>query len=190
MMIAHGLASAMTFFIAGVLSDRGGHQDLARWGGLASTMPRFWNLSAVAFCATLGIPGLCGFVGEILILLGLFQALRPDALLFATGIAFRGKIFTLAILAVCGMVLTVGYVTVALQRIFFGPERPEQKNFSEIDQRETAVLVILAGAAILLGVLPNVLMFSMTGKTIDAMFGLFDNAASAAHAPSDVKPSR
>jgi NADH-quinone oxidoreductase subunit M len=190
MIIAHGIASAMMFFSAGVLTDRAGHQDLARFGGLASTMPRFWGLSAVGFFATIGIPGLCGFVGEILILLGLFQALRPDALLFATGVVLRGKILTLAILAMLGLILTAGYMLLTLQRIFFGPERPEQKEFSEIDQRETVVLAGLAGAAILLGILPNVLVFSMTGKTIDAMFGVFDNAAFAAHPPSDSSPSR
>jgi len=181
MMIAHGVASAMMFFSAGVLSDRAGHRDLLRFGGLASTMPRFWGLSAIGFFATVGFPGLCGFVGQTLIILGLFQALRPDALLFATGVALRGKIFTLAILAAVGLVLTAGYMLLTLQRIFFGPERPEQKDFPEIDQRETTVLAILAAAAILLGILPNVFVFSMTGKTVDAFFGGLDKAASAAH---------
>jgi NADH-quinone oxidoreductase subunit M len=189
MMVAHGLACATTFFTAGVLSERAGHRDLLRLGGIASTMPRFFGLSSVGFFATAGCPGFCEFVGEFLVILGLFQALRPDSLLFAAGLAIRGKIFTLAILATLGVVLTAAYTLLTLQRIFFGPMRAEQKSFPDTDQRESAVLATLAGAMILLGIFPSPFFFSMTGKTIDSIVGSFDKAATAAHppsAPSDV----
>jgi NADH-quinone oxidoreductase subunit M len=184
MMIAHGVTCAMMFFSAGVLFDRAGHRDLLRFGGLASTMPRFFGLASVGFFATAGFPGLCGFVGEILVILGLFQSLRPDSLLSAGGVPIRAKIFTLAILATLGLILGAAYTLLTLQRIFFGAERTDQKNFREIDQRETAVLATLASAALLLGLFPSLFVFSMTGKTIDAVFGWFDKSTTTIHPPS------
>jgi NADH:ubiquinone oxidoreductase subunit 4 (subunit M) len=75
----------------------------------------------------------------------------------------------------------------ALQRIFLGSERVEQRNFPDIDERETAILATLSGLAILLGIFPGVLFFSMTGKTVDAMFGWFDQSATANHVATDAR---
>jgi len=181
MMVAHGITVAMMFFIAGVVSDRASHRDLDRLGGLASTMPRFWGFSVIGFFASLGLPGFCLFVAEILILLGTFGALRSDSILLGGHFARRGTIYTLAIFASLGIILTAGYTLWALQRIFFGPERAEQKNFADIDERETTVLAALAGMAILLGVFPGVFFFSMTGKTVDGLLGWFERTAPTNH---------
>src|SRR5207244_10727812 len=74
MMIAHGITSAALFFIVGVVYERAHHREIARFGGLATTMPVYTGLSTVAFFANLGLPGLCGFVGEVMVLLGAFQS--------------------------------------------------------------------------------------------------------------------
>lgn len=180
LLLAHGISSAMMLFSAGVLADRARHRDLARFGGLASTMPRLFGLSIVGVFATIGVPLLCGFVGEVLILLGIFQTLRPTAVLFVPGFAFRGKMYSVAILAMVGLVLTAGCMLKAVQRIFFGRERPELKEFADIDHRETTILASLAGMSLLLGIFPGVFVFSMTGRTVEAIFGLFDKSTSAA----------
>src|SRR5438094_2930344 len=85
MMVAHGITSAAMFFIVGVIYERAHHRELSRFGGLATTMPVYTGLSQVAFLANLGLPGLCGFVGEVLVLLGAFAAARNDSILVRYG---------------------------------------------------------------------------------------------------------
>jgi NADH-quinone oxidoreductase subunit M len=172
MMVAHGITSAMMFFVVGVAYDRAHHRELARFGGLATTMPVYTGFSTVAIFANLGLPGLCGFVGEVLVLLGSFQAARSDSLLVAGGYASATAVFVLAILACTGVVLSAAYMLWALQRVFLGPERAEHKGFPEVDAREITVLTPLAVMAIVLGILPAVFYFNLTGQTVAAFFKL------------------
>src|SRR5205809_3427095 len=81
MMVAHGITSAAMFFIVGVIYERAHHRELSRFGGLATTMPTYWGLSTVAFFANLGLPATCGFVGEVMVLIGAFQAAKPDSII-------------------------------------------------------------------------------------------------------------
>src|SRR5205823_5725572 len=81
MMVAHGITSAAMFFIVGVAYDRAQHREISRFGGLATTMPVFTGYSTVLIFAALGLPGLCGFWGEILVLLGAFRAAGPESVL-------------------------------------------------------------------------------------------------------------
>src|SRR5205085_9630845 len=81
MMVAHGITSAMMFFIVGVVYERAHHRELSRFGGLATTMPVYTGFSTVACFANLGLPGLCGFIGEIMVLLGAFAAARDDSII-------------------------------------------------------------------------------------------------------------
>jgi NADH-quinone oxidoreductase subunit M len=189
MMIAHGVVVAMMFFIVEIISTRAGHRDLTLLGGLATTMPRFWGFSAAGFFASLGLPGFCLFVAEILILIGTFGALRSDSILRSGNYARRGTIYALAILALIGLILTAGYTLWALQRIFFGPERAEQAKFQDIDDRETTVLAVLAGMAVLLGIFPGVLFFPMTSGTVDAMLRWIDPSAAASHVMPETRTS-
>ncbi|HEY7118488.1 MAG TPA: NADH-quinone oxidoreductase subunit M, partial [Tepidisphaeraceae bacterium] len=173
MMVAHGITSAMLFFIVGVIYDRAHHRELSRFGGLATTMPLYTGLSTVGMMANLGLPGLCGFVGEILVLLGSFEAARPDAILVRSGFATPHQVYPLAILACSGVILSAAYMLWTLQRVFFGPPRAEFQNFPEVDPREQVVLWPLAVMAILLGVLPTVFFFAFTESTVDSLFRLF-----------------
>jgi NADH-quinone oxidoreductase subunit M len=173
MMVAHGITSAMMFFVVGVVYERAHHRELGRFGGLATTMPIYTGFSAVACFANLGLPGLCGFIGEIMVLLGTFQAAKGDSILMRSGLASTHQIYTLAIIAACGVILTAGYMLWTIQRVFFGPEKAEYKGFPEVDQREVIVLTPLTIMAILLGVLPAVTVFLFTSQTVSALFKLF-----------------
>ena len=70
------------------------------------------------------------------------------------------------------MVLNAAYMLWTMQRVYFGPERAEHRNFKEVDQREQVVLWPLAAMAILLGILPGVLFFAFTESTVDSLFKL------------------
>lgn len=173
MMVAHGITSAMMFFVVGVVYDRAHHRELSRMGGLASTMPVYTGFSAVACFANLGLPGLCGFVGEFLVIVGTFAAATESSTLIASGHATKTQLIVLAVLACTGIVLSAAYMLWTVQRVFFGPERPEFKSFSEVTPREISVLTPLAALCVLLGVLPTFFVFAYTQTTVDAVVKLF-----------------
>ena len=92
MMVAHGMTSACMFFIVGVVYERAHHRELARFGGLATTMPVYTGFSHRRVFANLGLPGLCGFIGEVMVLLGAFQAAQSErSILISGGYATVGR---------------------------------------------------------------------------------------------------
>ncbi|HEY1065899.1 MAG TPA: NADH-quinone oxidoreductase subunit M [Pirellulales bacterium] len=139
-MVAHGITSAGMFFIVGMLYDRLHHRDLNRFGGLASEMPVGAALAAVVFFASLGLPTLCGFIGEVFVLLSTWTR-SPIA-------AAIGAVTT---------VFTAGYILTALQRVFYGvkPENVEREPVADASPRELAVLVPIVVFSVLFGVLPQ-----------------------------------
>jgi NADH-quinone oxidoreductase subunit M len=80
---------------------------------------------------------------------------------------------TLAVVACFGVILTAGYMLWTIQRVYFGPQRPEYKSFPEVTQREILVLTPLTVMAILLGILPAIFFFVFTDQTVKAMLTLF-----------------
>jgi NADH-quinone oxidoreductase subunit M len=152
-MIAHGISSTGMFFMVGVLYDRVHHRDLNKFGGIAQLMPEYSGLAAVIFFAGLGLPGLCGFVGEIFSVLSCWNF---DPLL--------------AIIAAAGVILTAGYILWTMQRVYLGPEYkgPHPEAITPFTGREKAVAYTLVVFAVLLGVFPN-LLFSLMNGSIDSL---------------------
>lgn len=148
-MVAHGISSTGMFFMVGVLYDRVHHRDLNKFSGVAQVMPHYAGLAAVIFFAALGLPGLCGFWGEVLSVIACWN-FNP---LFA-------------IVAASGIVLTAGYILWTLQRVYLGPEYkgPHPEALIEANTRELAIGYTLVVFAILLGVLPNLLFEPMYGS--------------------------
>jgi NADH-quinone oxidoreductase subunit M len=138
-MIAHGITASALFFIVGVVYDRAHHRDLNKFGGLYEPMPLYSGLSAILFFASMGLPGLCGFLGEFTVLLAAWN--------FSPG---------LAIASVLSVVLTAAYLLWAWQRVYFGTN-PATAGFPDLSPREASVLVVFAALAILLGVWPSLL---------------------------------
>ena len=77
-MIAHGITSAGMFFLVGVIYDRAHHRNLDNFRGLYEPMPLYGGISAIIFFAALGLPGLCGFVGEFMVILATWNFAPPD----------------------------------------------------------------------------------------------------------------
>jgi len=138
-MLAHGVSSAGMFFMVGVIYDRVHHRDLNKFGGLMGKMPLYGGLAAGIFFAGLGLPGLCGFIGEIFVVLSTWNY---DPLL--------------AIIAASGVILTAGYILWTMQRVYLGPEYrgPHEEDITPINGREATVAVILLVLAIALGCYP------------------------------------
>merc|ERR1739841_390366 len=82
-MIGHGISSAGMFFMVGIIYDRVHHRNLNEFGGLFSKMPVYSGLAIVVFFAGLGLPGLCGFIGEVLVTLSSWNYSRLLAVISA-----------------------------------------------------------------------------------------------------------
>jgi len=155
-MLAHGVSSAGMFFMVGVIYDRVHHRDLNQFGGLMGLMPFYSGLAVGIFFAGLGLPGLCGFIGEVFVVLSTWNFSPP-----------------LAIVAAAGVILTAGYILWAIQRVFLGPEYkgPHKEDITPMNGREASIAVVLLVFAIVLGVYPE----SMFGLMRGSMELLVDN---------------
>jgi NADH-quinone oxidoreductase subunit M len=136
--IAHGLFSAGLFLTIGQIEDREETRLISRLGGLGSRNPKLAGALTVVVLAALGLPGLCGFAGEILILTGLYQA----GAMFAT------------IIALVPIVFAAAYMLRLFQGFMHGPERADIPQRSDMRPLEFLALAPLVLAMVLLGVYP------------------------------------
>jgi NADH-quinone oxidoreductase subunit M len=150
-MFNHGVISAMLFLLVGVVYDRAHHREIGGFGGLGSQMPIYTGITTVAFMASLGLPGLSGFVGEALSLLGAYD-----------------KFPTLTILSTIGIVVGAAYFLWTLQRVFLGQLNPKYADMPEINHREIVTLVPLGILTIVLGIWPSLAidMFNQAVKVL------------------------
>jgi NADH-quinone oxidoreductase subunit M len=139
-MVSHGLITAMLFLLVGVIYDRAHTREIEKFGGLANVMPVYTGFVTVAFFASLGLPGLSGFVAEALTLIGAWSAPLTRNLVWG---------------ALVGIVITAGYHLWLIQRAFLGPVNERWKDLPEIDGREMATLIPLVILVIYIGVYPN-----------------------------------
>ncbi|TAN62455.1 NADH-quinone oxidoreductase subunit M, partial [bacterium] len=138
-MFNHGIITGAMFLLVGVLYDRAHTRDLNAFGGIRQVAPVFSGILIFFSLASLGLPGLSGFVSEFLSLLGAFNTFR---------------LFT--IISVIGIVITAGYILYMLQRLLLGPLNEKWKNFPEINTREIITLVPLLIIVLALGVYPRI----------------------------------
>jgi len=162
--IAHGISSPMCFFLVGVIYERAHHREINRFGGLWLNMPIYGSMATLGFFASLGLPGLCGFIGEFWVLIATFSAPFPWA---------KG----MAVLAAFGVVLTAGYILWMIQRVYLGKQREEYAHFPEATGLELFILAPFAVLAIALGVLPQQTLFNFMNGTLDQITQLFGQHA-------------
>lgn len=141
-LISHGLISALMFLLVGSIYERTQTTQLDQLGGLASSIPFISGILLVAGMASLGLPGLSGFVSEFLAFLGLFETHR-----------------VYAIVGTLGIILTAVYVLRGVLNITFGPKQPNLQLQGMRDARliEAVPMITLVAFILLLGVYPSVL---------------------------------
>lgn len=141
-MINHGLATGALFLIVGMIYDRRHTRMISDFGGLAKQIPVFAVMFMIATLASIGLPGLNGFVGEFLILNGAF---------FSELYANK----TYAVLAATGVILAAVYMLWMYQRVMFGPiNNEENKILSDLNAREVGLLVPLMIFMFWIGIRP------------------------------------
>ncbi len=146
-MFNHGTVTAMLFLLVGVIYDRAHHRDIDGFGGLASVMPVYTGVTALAFFAALGLPGLSAFISEVLVLLGAWQ---------------KYPVFTA--IGASAVILTAGYLLWTMQRMFFGKTNEKYATLPEISGRELFTLVPLAVIVVILGFYPHAVLDLMSAS--------------------------
>ena len=136
-MFNHGTISAMLFILVGVIYERAHHRDIEGFGGLASQMPVYTGITAVAFFAGLGLPGLSGFISEAMCFIGAFPVYK--------GIVIASTI---------GILLNAAYFLWAFQRIFFGKLNEKYSALPEINRLELFTVVPLLVITLFFGIYP------------------------------------
>ena len=141
-MVAHGLLIGGLFFVTGMLEERRGTRRIEEFGGLQQSVPRMAGIMLVITLGAVALPGLAGFVGEFLTLLGAFLANRAYA-----------------VLAAVGVILGAVYLLWAYQRMWHGRlEREENRAVADLTGREWAILAPLVAAVVVLGLFPRPLL--------------------------------
>ena len=149
-LVSHGLISALLFLIVGSLHERTGTTELDELGGLARPMPFMSGMLLAAGMASLGLPGLSGFVGEFLSFLGLFESMK-----------------WLTAIAALGVILAAVYILRSVLKITFGQQQERYAALKDARLIEAVPMIALFAFIVLLGVYPSVLT--------DAMQGSFDD---------------
>ena len=163
-MINHGLSTGALFLVVGMLYERRHTRLIAEFGGLWKVMPQLSALFLIVCLSSVGLPGLNGFVGEFLILLGAFQVDRLAAVLATTGIVFAAV-----------------YLLWMYQRVIFGVITKEaNRRLPDLSAREWAILLPILALIVWIGVYPA----SFTGMTEASVQALITQVQAKAAAPA------
>ena len=137
-MLSHGFVSAALFLCVGVVYDRMHSREISAYGGLVERMPKYAFVFMVFMLASVGLPGTSGFVGEILVLIGVFQVNTWVALFAATGV-----------------ILGAAYMLYLYRRVIFGRlEKEALKTIADLNWREVAVFAPLIVLVLWMGIYP------------------------------------
>jgi NADH-quinone oxidoreductase subunit M len=138
-MLSHGLVSGALFLCVGVVYDRMHTREIAKYGGLAETMPRYALFFFLFTLGSVGLPGTSGFIGEFLSLSGAFQASSWLVLLMTTG-----------------LITGAAYMLYLYRRVIFGTvTNPEAAKMPDLSTREYAILAPIGLAVLYMGIHPN-----------------------------------
>jgi NADH-quinone oxidoreductase subunit M len=159
-MLNHGLSTGALFLLVGMLYERRHTRLIADYGGIAGTVPLYTAAFMLVTFSSIGLPGLNGFVGEFLILVGAFGAVRPAA-----------------IFACLGVVLGAVYMLWLTQRFLFGPMRHEEnRNLKDLSRREGLLLVPILFLIIYMGIQPKPFLDRMA-PALQATLSILQGAA-------------
>ena len=141
-MVNHGLSTGALFLLVGMIYERRHTRMIADFGGLAKCMPIFATIFLIVTLSSIGLPGLNGFVGEFMILLGSFIS------------GAFSKVY--AVLAATGVILAAVYMLWMFQRVMFGKlDKPENQSLKDLNLREVIVLLPILLFIVWIGVYPK-----------------------------------
>ena len=171
-MLNHGVSTGLLFLMVGIIYERRHTRLISEYGGLAKSVPVFATLLMIVTFSSIGLPGLNGFVGEFLILLGTFNASNH----YGT--------FQVA-LAASGVILGAVYMLWMIQRVVWGPlSNPKNENLEDVKPRELAYLAPLLALVFIMGLVPGPFLKTYHAAT-DEFLGRFKESAVMASVPAE-----
>ena len=145
--ISHGVGASLLFILVGYLIQRKGTAELSAFGGLKASVPILSTVFLIGMLGSVGLPGLNGFVGEFLALLGSFQA----------GYTHVAELdVTIGAAAAFGVVVAAGYLLYMFQQVFYGKVRPENEGLADIRRPELALVTVLVILIFVGGLQPTI----------------------------------
>jgi NADH-quinone oxidoreductase subunit M len=171
-MINHGISTGALFLLVGVIYDRRHTRLLADFGGLAKSMPVYATFFVIAALSSVGLPGLNGFVGEFLILAGVFRFNPIYGALAATGV-----------------ILAALYILLMVQKVFFGPiTHEENRTLPDMRWNEIAAMIPLVVFMVWIGVAPNTFLRKME-PSVQQLIATVNATREPGHTLTTSKPS-
>jgi NADH-quinone oxidoreductase subunit M len=173
-MINHGLSTGALFLIVGMIYDRRHTRTISEFGGLAKVMPVFATMFMIVMLSSIGLPGLNGFIGEFLILLGSFRS------------PYLSQWYT--VFAATGVILAAVYLLTMYQRVMFGGiSNPANRELRDLSKREIALLVPVLVFIVWIGVHPGPFLERSAGaaRQIISTVQLHDRGAVASGRPGE-----
>jgi len=157
-MVNHGISTGALFLLVGMIYERRHTREIADMGGIQKSAPVFAAVFTVVMLSSIGLPGLNGFVGEFLILIGTFVTRR-----------------WWAVVATAGVILAAIYMLWAYQRTFHGRAEGANADFAEMTMRERMVMVPLVVLIVFLGVYPKPVLDRIRPSVRDLITHVQDN---------------
>ena len=160
-MFNHGTSTAMMFLLIGILYERSHHRWIIKpdgtrgFGGLYTQLPKFSIIFIIAMFASMGLPGLSGFISEALIFLGIYE-----------------RFTTITVLALIGLLLGAAYLLWMFKRMFFGDVVEENKSYTDMNAREIFYMIPLCILVIAFGIYPSPILNIMkqsVGDLVDLL---------------------
>jgi NADH-quinone oxidoreductase subunit M len=160
-MFNHGTSTAMMFLLIGIIYERSHHRWIVKpdgtkgFGGLYTKLPRYSVVFIIGMFASLGLPGLSGFISEALIFLGIYQ-----------------KFTTITVIAVIGLLIGAAYLLWMFKRMFFGEVNPDCEDYEDMNAREVFYMIPLCACVIVFGIFPAPLLNVMkasVGQLVDLL---------------------
>ncbi|MBU1023477.1 NADH-quinone oxidoreductase subunit M [bacterium] len=153
-MVNHGLSTGALFLIVGMLYDRTHTKLIERFGGITRIMPFFSVCFLLVMLSSIGLPGLNGFVGEFLVLVGSAKA--------AHELTFPGASYILTVCAATGVIWGAVYMLWMFQRVMLGPvKHKENENLQDLNKREKWCLIPIIVLCVVIGIFPKLLIKPM-----------------------------
>ena len=165
-MINHGISTGALFLLVGMVYERRHTREISEFGGLSKQVPIYSTIFAITMLSSIGLPGLNGFVGEFLILLGAFKAS-----------------YIYAAFAVIGIVLGAAYMLWLFQRMFFGTlDNPENQKLTDCNPREIADMLPMIVLMFWIGLYPRPFLARMEASVAKVV-----KMVNVAEAPQNTK---
>ncbi len=166
-MVNHGLSTGALFLCVGFLYERRHTRLMEQFGGIARVMPVFTAVFVLVSLSSIGLPGTNGFVGEFLILTGVFRegigsVIEPGNLL-----SWRNLVLVLGIVATSGVILGAVYMLTMVRRMMFGPITVEKnRSLTDLNLREVVVILPVLAFIVIIGIAPG-LFLDKTRASVD-----------------------